>query len=293
VRCAGHARCDDGAEAGGAAAGVTRAVAAAGWAGGGWPLAGLFVAQMALRLLHRGSKEIKSACASHAPLLRLHHRFTWLLMLTLLSRLPSCPPVQERVARVGGSMARLVHCKAALLLQTDVRQSATRAGIWRAQQCLQVRARVVQHAASGVITAAGLHTAHALDCEVPGPSAVWISLIRSAALPVARLPNTNQSDTKTPSLHCATQEWERLRALGMTAALGEDDALDLQVHCVRPCVWSVVATSCSRHASAAISLQCGCSSCPRLAWGATVSSCTQPLAHCVPPRLLNHPAFPS
>lgn len=44
----------------------------------------------------------------------------------------------ERVARVGAAMARLVHCKAALLLQTDVRQSATRAGVWRAQQCLQV-----------------------------------------------------------------------------------------------------------------------------------------------------------
>lgn len=39
---------------------------------------------------------------------------------------------------MGESMGRLVHCKAALLLQTDVRQSATRAGIWRAQQCLQV-----------------------------------------------------------------------------------------------------------------------------------------------------------
>ncbi len=35
-------------------------------------------------------------------------------------------------------MARLVHCKAVLLLQTDVRQSATLAAIWRAQQCLQV-----------------------------------------------------------------------------------------------------------------------------------------------------------
>jgi len=45
---------------------------------------------------------------------------------------------EERVARVGATMARLVHCKAVLLLQTDVRQSATRAGIWRAQQCLQV-----------------------------------------------------------------------------------------------------------------------------------------------------------
>lgn len=44
-----------------------------------------------------------------------------------------------RVARVGAAMARLVHCKAALLLQSDVRQSATRAGVWRAQQCLQVR----------------------------------------------------------------------------------------------------------------------------------------------------------
>lgn len=50
---------------------------------------------------------------------------------------------------MGESMARLVHCKAALLLQTDVRQSATRAGIWRAQQCLQVGgpARVESYAA--------------------------------------------------------------------------------------------------------------------------------------------------
>ena len=66
----------------------------------------------------------------------------------------------ERLGRVGAAMARLVHCKAALLLATDVRASATRAAIWRAQQCLS--------------------------------------------------------------------EWERLRALGMTAGLGEDEALDLQ-----------------------------------------------------------------
>lgn len=45
-----------------------------------------------------------------------------------------------RVARVGAAMARLVHCKAALLLLSDVRQSATRAAVWRAQQCLQVPA---------------------------------------------------------------------------------------------------------------------------------------------------------
>jgi hypothetical protein len=41
-------------------------------------------------------------------------------------------------------MARLVHCKAVLLLQTDVRTSATRAAIWRAQQCLQEWERLGQ-----------------------------------------------------------------------------------------------------------------------------------------------------
>lgn len=61
---------------------------------------------------------------------------------------------------MGAAMARLVHCKAALLLATDVRASATRAGVWRAQQCLA--------------------------------------------------------------------EWERLRSLGMTAGLGEEECLDMQ-----------------------------------------------------------------
>ena len=59
-------------------------------------------------------------------------------------------------------MARFVHCKAVLLLQSDVRSSTTCAAIWRAQQCLQ--------------------------------------------------------------------EWERLRALGLTAGLNEDDQLN--VHCL-------------------------------------------------------------
>jgi glutamine synthetase len=52
--------------------------------------------------------------------------------------------LQERVERVGAAMARLVHSKAALLLATDVRASATRAAVWRAQQCLAECERLAQ-----------------------------------------------------------------------------------------------------------------------------------------------------
>lgn len=43
--------------------------------------------------------------------------------------------------RVGACLASVVHVSMCVLLGTDVRQSATRAGVWRAQQCLQVRRR--------------------------------------------------------------------------------------------------------------------------------------------------------
>lgn len=113
---------------------------------------------------------------------------------------------QERVARVGAAMARLVHCKAALLLQTDVRQSATRAGIWRAQQCLQVWLY-------GVCCYNGCAAA----------DADWMPecLQRTAV-------SSHPADAPCPPARPFPQEWERLRQLGMTSGLGEDDILDLQ-----------------------------------------------------------------
>lgn len=137
-----------------------------------------------------------SAGVLHVPLARLAaapRALPWLSPAAL----PVRPlQVQERVARMGAAMARLVHCKAALLLRTDVRQSATRAGIWRAQQCLQVRACRVPLWRSHVLRRACRRAAHPITAAAPPPLA-------------------------------APQEWERLRALGMTAGLGESETLDL------------------------------------------------------------------
>ena len=116
---------------------------------------------------------------------------------------------EAQVAWLGASMARLVHCKAVLVLQTDVRQSATRAGIWRAQQCLQVRT-------------AAAHSAHSMCAPA-----------RAAAPPSPLRPPFGHPDLACLS-PCAAlcarhmQEWERLQQLGMTAGLGEDSCLDLQ-----------------------------------------------------------------
>lgn len=113
---------------------------------------------------------------------------------------------------MGGSMARLVHCKAALLLQTDVRQSATRAGIWRAQQCLQV----------GLWWVVWLGRAQGFTCGGWACCGCWAGCVSDQSLQACQL------------VLCVLwlQEWERLRALGMTAALGEDDSLDLQASCL-------------------------------------------------------------
>lgn len=185
-------------------------------------------------------------------------------LLELCSRLhldyylPSLPrtecqiTLQERVARVGGSMARLVHCKAALLLQTDVRQSATRAGIWRAQQCLQVCRFVVAggvgSSTRGLRVEAGfalrqecclqllakwcalrgtlshLGASHIRGCCRPDQLIPLLRLCAAPAMPVI------YSLQPYRLMLCVVylQEWERLRALGMTAALGEDESLDLQ-----------------------------------------------------------------
>jgi hypothetical protein len=48
------------------------------------------------------------------------------------------PSVADTWQRVGCHLATAVHVSMCVLLGTDVRQSATRAGVWRAQQCLQV-----------------------------------------------------------------------------------------------------------------------------------------------------------
>ncbi|PSC75029.1 hypothetical protein C2E20_1867 [Micractinium conductrix] len=91
---------------------------------------------------------------------------------------------EAQVAWLGASMARLVHCKAVLVLQTDVRQSATRAGIWRAQQCLQEWERLQQLGMT-----AGLGEDSCLDlqclegwCRSAGADLLLLESLRGAPL---------------------------------------------------------------------------------------------------------------
>ena len=64
--------------------------------------------------------------------------------------------------RVGAHLATSLHVCMCVLLGTDVRQSATRAGVWRAQQCLQVRGRLAPALASQPPPPVPLHPAAGL-----------------------------------------------------------------------------------------------------------------------------------
>ena len=127
-------------------------------------------------------------------------------------------------------MARLVHCKAVLLLQTDVRQSATRAGIWRAQQCLQVRVPTALPArlAPAGAAASPLPAGHRRCPEAAPPRCRPPPHPRACPAPQRRQRQAHTPPTPASPSRPPMQEWERLRQLGMTCGLGEDDQLDLQ-----------------------------------------------------------------